>query len=97
MLKFFKNQFGMIVSIVIAVLLSLCMAAIATIRAVTPEAPLTIERLISNWGTAFLVIMLISIVLPSKLWGDHLGRCAAPQAGFPPVWFGFQPRADAVL
>jgi len=72
MLKFFKNQFGMIVSIVIAVLLSLCMAATATIRAVTPEAPLTIERLISNWGTAFLVIMLISIVLPSKLWGDHL-------------------------
>lgn len=72
MLKFFKNQFGMIVSIVIAVLLSLCMAAIATIRAVTPEASLTIERLISNWGTAFLVIMLISIVLPSKLWGDHL-------------------------
>ena len=37
MLKFFKNQFGMIVSIVIAVLLSLCMAAIATIRAVTPD------------------------------------------------------------
>ena len=54
MLKFFKNQFGMIVSIVIAVLLSLCMAAIATIRAVTPEAPLTIERLMSNWGSAFV-------------------------------------------
>ncbi len=71
MLKFFKNQLGMIVSIVIAVLLSLCMASTATVRAVTPEAPLTVERLISNWGTAFLVIMLISILLPSKHWGDQ--------------------------
>lgn len=72
MIKFFKNQFGMIVSIVIAVLLSFCMASTATVRAATPEAPLTIERLISNWGTAFLTIMLISIFLPSKIWGDHL-------------------------
>lgn len=70
MLKFFRNQFGMIVSIVIAVLLSFCMATTASIR--NPGAGLTVELIIRNWGTAFLSIMLISVFIPSKLWGDKL-------------------------
>ena len=72
MLKFFRNQFGMIVSMIIALILSLCMASVATFRAATATNPVTVEWIIRNWGTAFLVIMLTSILLPSKIWGDTL-------------------------
>ena len=74
MLKFFRNQFGMIVSIIIALILSLCMASVATCRAATAANPVTVEWIIRNWGTAFLVIMLTSILLPSKMWGDKLAE-----------------------
>ncbi len=72
MLKFFKDQFGMIVGIVIAVILSCCMASAATFRIIPTTEPMFFEHLLSNWGTSFLVVMFISIFLPTKLWGDHL-------------------------
>lgn len=81
MLKFFRNHFGMIVSIIIALILSLCMASVATARAATPESPLTLEHVISNWGTAFLTIMLVSVLLPSKVWGDKLSATLGLKAG----------------
>jgi hypothetical protein len=32
----------------------------------------TVELFIRNWGTAFLTIMLITMIFPSKVWGDKL-------------------------
>lgn len=84
MIKFFRNHFGMIISTIIALILSLCMASIATVRAANPEMPVTIEWIIRNWGTAFLVIMLVSMFIPSKMWGDHLaGRLGLKQGTLP--------------
>ena len=72
MLKFFRNHFGMVVSIIIALILSLCMSATATVKtALMPGAAVQLETLVRNWGTAFLVIMLISVFLPVKMWGDQ--------------------------
>lgn len=69
MLYFFRNHFGMVVSIVIAMLLSVCMAATAIFW---DHLEFSIELLLRNWGTAFLTIMLISVFLPVKIWGDKL-------------------------
>ncbi|MGN1018845.1 MAG: hypothetical protein ACI4O7_00605 [Aristaeellaceae bacterium] len=72
MLKFFRNHFGMVVSIIIALILSLCMSATATVKtALTQGVAVEVETLVRNWGTAFLVIMLISVCLPVKMWGDQ--------------------------
>ena len=72
MLRFFRNHFGMVVSIIIALILSLCMSATATVKtALMPGAAVQLETLVRNWGTAFLVIMLISVFLPVKMWGDQ--------------------------
>ncbi|MGN0747385.1 MAG: hypothetical protein ACI4ML_11965 [Aristaeellaceae bacterium] len=72
MLKFFRNHFGMVVSIIIALILSLCMSATATVKtALMAGAAVQVETLVRNWGTAFLVIMLISVFLPVKMWGDQ--------------------------
>ena len=67
MLHFFRNHFGMTVSIVIALILSICMSATAI---VWDKLTFSIELLLRNWGTAFLTIMLISLLLPVKMMGD---------------------------
>ena len=84
MIKFFRNHFGMIVSTIIALILSLCMASVATVRAANPEMPVTVEWIIRNWGTAFLTIMLVSMFIPSKIWGDKLaGKLGLKQGTLP--------------
>ena len=85
MIKFFRNHFGMIVSIVIALILSLCMASVATVRASNPDMPLTVEWIIRNWGTAFLTIMIVSMVVPGKMWGDALAGQLSLKPGTLPV------------
>ena len=84
MIKFFRNHFGMIVSTIIALILSLCMAYVATVRASNPEMPVTVEWIIRNWGTAFLTIMLVSMFIPGKMWGDQLaGKLGLKQGTLP--------------
>lgn len=82
MLYFFKNHFGMVVSIVIALLLSICMATTAIFW---DHLDFSIELLIRNWGTAFLTIMGISVLLPVKMWGDRLSE----KLGFRPGGLAF--------
>jgi hypothetical protein len=64
---FFKNHFGMVISMIIALILSLCMASTAL---VWNHLPFSIELLVRNWGTAFLTIIITSIIFPGKMWGD---------------------------
>jgi hypothetical protein len=64
---FFKNHFGMVVSVIIALILSICMATTAIFW---NHLPFSIELLARNWGTAFLVIILTTIILPGNMWGD---------------------------
>jgi hypothetical protein len=66
---FFKNHFGMVISMIIALILSLCMASTAIIW---DHLPFSIELLVRNWGTAFLTIIAITILIPGKMWGDKL-------------------------
>ncbi|MDO4545126.1 MAG: hypothetical protein Q4C25_03125 [Bacillota bacterium] len=66
---FFKNHFGMVVTMIIALILSLCMATTAICIG---GLPLNICMIARSWGTCFLVIMLVSIIIPSKIWGDKL-------------------------
>lgn len=54
-------------SLIIALILSICMATTAIFW---DSLPFSIELLLRNWGTAFLTIMIISIILPVKMWGD---------------------------
>lgn len=80
MLKFFRNHFGMVVSIIIALILPLCMSATATVKtALMADAAVQLETLVRNWGTAFLVIMLISVFLPVKMWGDQFAAAVKLQ------------------
>lgn len=66
---FFKNHFGMVISTVIALFLSLFMAI-----SVYPLNHMAFDicSLIKGWGTSFLVIMLTTMLLPLKMWGDML-------------------------
>lgn len=82
MLKFFRNHFGMVVSIIIALILSLCMSATATVKtALSAGVAVEVEGLVRNWGTAFLVIMLISVLLPVKMWGDRFAAAIGLKEG----------------
>ncbi|MDR1905056.1 MAG: hypothetical protein LBQ88_22595 [Treponema sp.] len=82
MLRFFKNHFGIVVSIVIALILSISMATTAIFY---DKLDFSIELLVRNWGTAFLTIMLITVLLPVKQWGDML----ATKIGLKPKTFPF--------
>jgi hypothetical protein len=82
MLRFFKNHFGIVVSIVIALFLSISMASTAIIY---DHLDFSIELLIRNWGTAFLTIIIITILIPGKMWGDAL----AGKIGLKPMTFPF--------
>lgn len=64
-----KNHFGMVVSTVVALVLSACMA---TTAALWNHLDITAELLIRNWGTAFLTIMLTSMLIPTKAIGDRI-------------------------
>ena len=78
----FKNHFGMVVSTVIALILSFCMATSAIF---VDQLTFTVPLMIKNWGTAFLVIMLTSIVFPTKMLGDKLALACKLK----PNTFGF--------
>jgi hypothetical protein len=78
---FFKNHMGMVISIIIALILSICMATTAIFW---DQLPYSIELHVRNWGTAFLTIMIISIILPVKIWGDKFaGVLSLKQRTFP--------------
>jgi hypothetical protein len=82
MFKFFKTHFGMVMSIVIALIVSFVMSATAIIWdklyigavlvAHGPAERGLLELWLKNWGTAFLVIMATNLILPVKAWGDQL-------------------------
>lgn len=78
MLYFFKNHFGMVVSVVVALLLSFCMATTAIFW---DHLEFSIELLIRNWGTAFLTIMIISMLVPGKMLGDRFAGLFKLKAG----------------
>jgi hypothetical protein len=68
---YFKNHFGMIVSLIIALFMAACMATTAIFY---DKLDFSIELLLRNWGTAFLTIMAVSIFLPVIRWGDLLAN-----------------------
>ncbi len=60
-MNFYKNHFGMIISSVVAICISLIMATAAIFVAKLEFNP---ALLIKNWGTAFLVITLTGMIIP---------------------------------
>ena len=70
-MNFYKNHFGMIVSSVIAIFVSLIMSTSAII---VDHLTFSIPLWIKNWGTAFLVITICGMVFPMTNWSFALGR-----------------------
>lgn len=70
-MNFYKNHFGMIISSVVAICISLIMAASAIF---VDRLTFTVPLLIRNWGTAFLVISLTGMAFPLTDWSFALGR-----------------------
>lgn len=68
-MNFYKNHFGMIVSSVIAIAVSLVMATSAVF---VDHLIFSVPLLIKNWGTAFLVISLCSLIFPMTDWSFAL-------------------------
>lgn len=82
MLTYFKNYCGMVISIVMSLILSFSMACVALFR--NAAAGFAIEALIRNWGTAFLTIMIVSLLFPVKEWGDRFaGACGLKPGTLP--------------
>lgn len=70
-MNFYKNHFGMIISSVVAICISLIMASAAFfVSGLTFSIPL----LIKNWGTAFLTISITGMVFPLTDWSFALCR-----------------------
>lgn len=70
-MNFYKNHFGMIVSSVIAICVSLVMSVAAIfVDHLTFSIPLWIR----NWGTAFLVITICGMIFPLTDWSFAIGR-----------------------
>ena len=70
-MNFYKNHFGMIVSSVIALSVSLIMATAAIF---VDHLTFTIPLWLKNWGTAFLVITICGMVFPLTNWSFALGK-----------------------
>ena len=70
-MNFYKNHFGMIVSSVIALSVSLIMATAAIF---VEHLTFTIPLWLKNWGTAFLVITICGMVFPLTNWSFALGK-----------------------
>lgn len=70
-MNFYKNHFGMIISSVVAICISLIMATSAIF---VDKLTFTLPLLIKNWGTAFLVISLTGIAFPLTDWSFALCR-----------------------
>lgn len=70
MLRYFKSYHGMVISLVMALIISLCMSVAAFLR--TPGISFSAELLIRNWGAAFLSVTIVSLLFPVKAWGDRL-------------------------
>ena len=70
-MNFYKNHFGMIISSVVALCLSLLMATTAIF---VSHLVFSIPLLVRNWGTAFLVITVTGMVFPLTDWSFALGR-----------------------
>ena len=86
-MNFYKNHFGMIISSVVAICISLIMATsaifvdkltftliMATSAIFVDKLTFTLPLLIKNWGTAFLVISLTGIAFPLTDWSFALCR-----------------------
>lgn len=70
-MNFYKNHFGMIISSVVAICISLIMATSAIF---VDKLTFTLPLLVKNWGTAFLVISLTGMIFPLTDWSFALGR-----------------------
>lgn len=79
MLHYFKHHIGMIISMVVALILSFSMAIVAMIW--NAQSSFSIELLIRNWGAAFLTVIIISMILPLKTWGDRLASVCGLKLG----------------
>lgn len=70
-MNFYKNHFGMIISSVVALCLSLLMATTAIF---VSHLVFSVPLLVRNWGTAFLTITITGMVFPLTDWSFALGR-----------------------
>lgn len=70
-MNFYKNHFGMIISSVVAICISLIMAVAAVFVA---HLEFSIPSLIKNWGTAFLTISITGMIFPLTDWSFALGK-----------------------
>lgn len=70
-MNFYKNHYGMIISSVIAIGVSIVMATAAFI---VQGSPIELPDLIKNWGTAFLTISLTGMICPLTDWSFALCR-----------------------
>lgn len=66
-MKFFKNHFGLIISIMLAFLMGLFMGiAILIIN----HTPITWVSLIDMWGDITLVVLIVLMLMPLNEWGN---------------------------
>lgn len=70
-MNFYKNHYGMVIASVIALLLSLIMAASII---VIDHLEFTLTGYIKNWGTCFLVITLTGMIFPMTDWAFAVCR-----------------------
>ncbi|MCD8020444.1 MAG: hypothetical protein LUF92_12945 [Clostridiales bacterium] len=72
-MHYFKNHFGLIISIYVALFMSVSMATVGVLWNAA-EAGIHLENWILNWGAAFLSFTLVSIILPVKMIGDKAAQ-----------------------
>lgn len=70
-MNFYKNHFGMIISSVVALCLSLLMASAAIF---VSHLVFSVPLLVRNWGTAFLTITITGMIFPLTDWSFAIGR-----------------------
>lgn len=70
-MKAFNNHFGMVVSTIIAIVLSFLLSEFAISW---DHIPWTVPRAIQNWGTCYLIITLTGWIFPLPKWSFALCR-----------------------
>ncbi len=66
-MRYFKNHFGMVISIINSIVISFVMAIAAIFVA---HLDFSIPQIIKNWGASFLVIIIANMILPITEWAE---------------------------
>lgn len=75
---FLKNHFGAIVTVILSIIMG---AAMSLAAVVWDHMEFNFSNVYKVWSMITLTVLMASLVLPYKMWGDRIGRLLSLREG----------------